>query len=232
MWEKCPVCIEGQKKEDDFRCRQIAKRVFYSFQNEEEEEEEEQEKEERNLFICDRCHSRVVQGAVELTKKRDAGKTEFVGSLFFKDGSLDTHKYNEARDQFSKEREIQTGGYLVEIPQDLSAEDCKNPYIREFYTRHPLASNITIRPGESHEQALARQNPNQKDGQTIQLLQKLKGAIYGEHWDTARKIFNKILDVDPLQRRPPPPTQEKGEPEPKRSRRDEAPGPSNPQTEE
>jgi hypothetical protein len=120
---------------------------------------------------------------VDLTKKRDAGKTEFVGSLFFKDGTLDIQKYKDARDQSSKERdEIRTGGYLVEIPQELSAEDCKKPYIREFYTRHPLASNITIRPGESHEQALACQNLNQKEGQTIQLVQKLKSAIYGEHW--------------------------------------------------
>jgi hypothetical protein len=100
----------------------------------------------------------------------------------------------------------------------MSAKDCKKPYIREFYTRHPLASNITIRPGESHEEALARPNPNHKDRQTIQLVQKLKSAIYREHWDTARKIFNRILDVDPLQRRPPPPTQEKEEPEPKRQR--------------
>ncbi len=41
MWTKCPVYIEGQKKEDDFRSRQIVKRVFYSFQNQKEEEEEE-----------------------------------------------------------------------------------------------------------------------------------------------------------------------------------------------
>jgi hypothetical protein len=137
---------------------------------------------------------------MDLTKKMDAGKTEFVGSLFFKDGTLDIQKYKDARDQSSKERdEIRTGGYLVEIPQELSAEDCKKPYIREFYKRHPLASNIIIRPRESHEQPLARQNPNQKDGQTIQLVQKLKSAIYGE-------------------RRPPPPTQEKEEPEPKRQR--------------
>ncbi|EFX68643.1 hypothetical protein DAPPUDRAFT_259860 [Daphnia pulex] len=54
MGTKCTLCIEGQKKEDEFRCRQIGKRVFYSFQNQEEKEEE--EKDERNLFICDRCH--------------------------------------------------------------------------------------------------------------------------------------------------------------------------------
>jgi hypothetical protein len=81
MWTKCPVCIEGQKKENDFRSRQIKKRVFYSFQNQKEEEEEEEKEEGRNLFIFYRCHSRVVQGAVDLTKKRDAGKTEFVRSL-------------------------------------------------------------------------------------------------------------------------------------------------------
>lgn len=59
---------------------------------------------------------------------------------------------------------IRTGGYLLEIPEELSAEDCKKPYIQEFYRRHILASNITIQPVKSHEEALARQNPNKKDG--------------------------------------------------------------------
>ena len=100
----------------------------------------------------------------------------------------------------------------MEIPEELSAEDCKKPYIQEFYRRHILASNITIQPVKNHEEALARQNPNQKDGQIVQLVQKLKSAIYGENWDTTRKLFNGILDVDPLHHRtpvPPPAVQEK-----------------------
>jgi hypothetical protein len=112
----------------------------------------------------------------------------------------------------NRERVIRTGGYLVQIPEELSAEDCKKPYIREFYRKHPLASNITIQPAKSHEEALAPQNPNQKDGQIVQLVQKLKSAIYGENWDTTRKLFNGILDVDPLHHRtpvPPPAVQEK-----------------------
>jgi hypothetical protein len=93
------ISIEGHSKEDNFRIQKIGRRVFYSFQNREDEEE-------RNICICNRCHfveaertrasdfsgitpiAWLVQGVADLMKRRDAKKTEFLGSLFFKDGTV------------------------------------------------------------------------------------------------------------------------------------------------
>ncbi|EFX62375.1 hypothetical protein DAPPUDRAFT_120291 [Daphnia pulex] len=107
---QCVICIEGQKKEDDFSCRQIGKRVFNSFQNQEEEEEGEEEKEERNIFTCDSCHfwearadgfsgvvpmAWTIMHAKEWTARKEAGLTDFNGSLFFPDGDVNIPKFKE-----------------------------------------------------------------------------------------------------------------------------------------
>jgi hypothetical protein len=52
---KCVICIEGQKKEDNFRIRQIGKIVYYLALNQDGGEDYEVEEEDRNIFICDRC---------------------------------------------------------------------------------------------------------------------------------------------------------------------------------
>jgi hypothetical protein len=79
-----------------------------------------------------------------------------------------------------------------------------------------------IQPGENHKVTLNRQVPRVQENHTTRLHDKLDHAIEWENWATAQELFDQILDVDPLQRRPPTPTQEKEEPEPKRSRRDDA----------
>jgi hypothetical protein len=137
---QCVICIEGQKKEDDFRCRQIGKRVFYSFQNLEEEEEKEEEKEERNIFICDRCHfwearandfsgvapmALTIMHAKEWTARKEAGLTEFIGSLFFPDGSFNIPKFKEVRDHSSWLRTLNNRGITIQMPKELSDEACR-----------------------------------------------------------------------------------------------------------
>jgi hypothetical protein len=233
---QCVICIEGQKKEDDFSCRQIGKRVFYSFQNQEEEEEGEEEKEERNIFTCDSCHfwearadgfsgvvpmAWTIMHAKEWTARKEAGLTDFNGSLFFPDGDVNIPKFKEVRDRSSRLRTLNNRGITIQMPVELSDEASRQPYIRTFYQKYTMAAGIVIQPGESHKVALNRQDPRVQDNHTIRLRHKLDHAIEWENWATAQELFDQILDVNPLQRRPPTPTEEKGEPEPKRSRRDD-----------
>lgn len=232
---QCVVCIEGQRKEDNFRIRQIEKRVSYLALHQDGEDYEVEE-EDRNIFICDSCHfwearadgfsgvtpmAWTIMHAKEWTARKEAGLTEFSGSLFFPDGDVNIPKFKEVQDRSSRLRTLNNRGITIEMPVELSDEACRQPHIRTFYQKYTMAAGIVIQPGESHKMALNRQDPRVQDNHTIRLRHKLEHAIEWENWATAQELFDQILDVNPLQRRPPTPTQEKGEPEPKRPRRDD-----------
>ena len=233
----CTACVEGQRKEDNFRIRQTRQKVFYSFQLREGEDEEEAD---REIFVCDHCHfmeteklrdhdwsnktpaAWYIQPATEWMARRDAGLTQFDGSLFLTNGRVNIPRFNELREQSSRLRTLDNRGVQVTIPMELSDEACRRPFIREFYGKYRIAAGIVIQPGESHKQALGRQDPWTQEVYTIRLRHQLDDAILWENWDKARELFNLILDVDPLTRRPSSPAlhDDGDEPEPKRPRRD------------
>jgi hypothetical protein len=146
-----------------------------------------------------------IQHAKEWTARKEAGLTEFIGSLFFPDGGVNIPKFQEVQDQSSRLRTLRNRGITIQMPTELSDEACRQPHIRKFYQKYTMAAGIVIQPGESHKVALNRQDPRVQDNHTIRLRHKLDHAIEWENLATAKEIFDQILDVDPLRRRSPSP---------------------------
>ncbi|EFX68787.1 hypothetical protein DAPPUDRAFT_114250 [Daphnia pulex] len=118
-----------------------------------------------------------IQHAKEWTARKEAGLTEFIGSLFFLDGGVNIPKFQEVQDQSSRLRTLRNRGITIQMPTELSDEACRQPHIREFYQKYTMAAGIVIQPGESHKVALNRQDPRVQDNHTIRLRHKLDHAI-------------------------------------------------------
>jgi hypothetical protein len=127
---QCVICIEGQRKEDNFRIRQIEKRVYYLTLHQDGGEDYGVEEEDRNIFICDRCHfwearandfsgvapmAWTIMHAKEWTARKEAGLTEFIGSLFFPDGGVNIPKFKEVQDQSSRLRTLNNRGITIQM---------------------------------------------------------------------------------------------------------------------
>jgi hypothetical protein len=121
------------------------------------------------------------------------------------------------------ERTLRTpDGRVVELPSELLAEDCQQPYVRDFYSTYPKATSIIIQPGERPKDALARQTEEVKNMQTLNLSRKLQHVIEMQDWDFAKIILEEILDIDPLYHRTPSPPPESWDCPPTRPEEDQA----------
>ncbi|EFX81202.1 hypothetical protein DAPPUDRAFT_102736 [Daphnia pulex] len=161
---KCVICIERQNKEDNLRIQPIGRRVFYSFQNREEEEE-------RNVFICNRCH---------FFKEERTHDSDF-SALHQSPGLYD----NRAAKKWTSEQT----GTCWRFRKSCQQKTARNRISRSSTERrHLLASNITIQPGERHEEAQGHTNPNQKDGKnhpTVEPRERFRKQIVTQtDWDS------------------------------------------------
>jgi hypothetical protein len=147
--------------------------------------------------------------AQTLMDRRAAGKVVFEGNLLREDGTADLPLLTAAREEWRKQRTLRSpDGRVVELPSELSAEDCQQQYVRDFYSAYPMATSVIIQPGERPKDALNRQTTEVKDRQTLHLSRKLQHVIEMQDWDFAKTIMEEILDIDPLYRRTPSPPPE------------------------
>lgn len=161
--------------------------------------------------------------AQTLMDRRAAGKVVFEGNLLREDGTADLPLLTAAREEWRNQRTLRTSdGRVVELPSELSAEDCQQPYVRDFYSAYPMATSIIIQPGERPKDALNRQTTEVKDRQTLHLSRKLQHVIEQQDWDFAKTIMEEILDIDPLYRRTPSPPPESWDCPPTRQEEDQA----------
>jgi hypothetical protein len=161
--------------------------------------------------------------AQTLMDNRAAGKVVFEGNLLREDGTADLPLLTAAREEWWRQRTLRTpDGRVVELPSELSAEDCQQPYVRDFYSTYPKATSIIIQPGERPKDALARQTEEVKNMQTLNLSRKLQHVIEMQDWDFAKIILEEILDIDPLYHRTPSPPPESWDCPPTRPEEDQA----------
>jgi hypothetical protein len=161
--------------------------------------------------------------ALTLMDNRAAGKVVFEGNLLREDGTANLPLLTAAREEWWRQRTLRApDGRVVELPSELSAEACQQPYVRDFYSTYPKATSIIIQPGERPKDALARQTEEVKNMQTLNLSRKLQHVIEMQDWDFAKIILEEILDIDPLYRRTPSPPPESRDCQPTRQEEDQA----------
>jgi hypothetical protein len=106
--------------------------------------------------------------AQTLMDQRAAEKVVFEGNLLREDGTADLPLLTVAREKWRRQLTLRTpDGRVVKLPSELSAEDCQQPYVRDFYSTYPKATSIIIQPGERPKDPLARQTEEVKNMRTL-----------------------------------------------------------------
>jgi hypothetical protein len=144
-----------------------------------------------------------------MTDFRQKGKIRFEGELRFPDGTVNVELLDHVADLWDQRRRLEgVDNHSVELPIELSAEECEDPYIRDFYRSNPEAVSVVIRRGESYKNALSRQCEESKNHRTFALQEELLQALKYHQLPKVRDFMNRILDVDPLNLRSPSPVQD------------------------